>query len=127
MKLFFVTSFVLISSFLFAQKKVARYYVGGKLYATHTYYVNLERGESSSMNVSNTQNYKGTYTSCAGCRSDNTYGVSELQFTNSKNNKEMTLLIRYIDKQNCIMVFQTSDHDSNKTEIYAAKEMISDK
>lgn len=122
-----LTSILLISIAGFSQKKVARYYVGGKLYATHTYYNTTETSSSSSMNVSNTQNYKGNFTSCASCRSDNPSSVSMLEFTNNKNDKGITLLIRNIDKTNCILVFENADHDTNKTEIYAAKEVISTK
>ena len=124
----FLLAFILLSSFVtLAQKKVARYYVGGKLYATHTYYMNSETSSSSYIIISNTQNYKGNYTSCASCRITNSYGVDILDFQNKNNDPLFTLMIRYIDKTNCILVFEKADHNTDKTEIYAAKEVISAK
>lgn len=127
-KIHFILFLSVLSLTLFAQKKVARYYVGGKLYCTHTYYINSERSETSYLNVTNTQNYKGSkYTSCATCRYDNNYGVTVMSFQNQKFDNAFNLYIRHIDKQNCILVFKTTDNDDNKMEIYAAKEIISDK
>lgn len=127
-KIYFILVLSLSSLTLFAQKKVARYYVGGKLYCTHTYYINSERSETSYLNVTNTQNYKGSkYTSCATCRYDNNYGVTVMSFQDQNFDNAFNLYIRYIDKQNCILVFKTTDNDDNKMEIYAAKEIISDK
>lgn len=128
LKTYFILLLSCTSLTLLAQKKVARYYVGGKLYCTHTYFINKERSETSYLNVTNTQNYKyAKYESCATCRFDNNYGVSVLSFDKGNSGKGLTLYIRYIDKQNCILVFNSSDHDDNKIEIYAAKEIISDK
>ena len=80
------------------------------------------------MNVTNTQNYKGSkYTSCATCRYDNKYGVTVMSFQNQNSDNVFSLYIRYVDKQNCILVFKTADSDDDKIEIYAAKEVISDK
>lgn len=127
-KIYFISLLSILSLTLFAQKKVARYYVGGKLYCTHTYYINNERSETSYLNVTNTQNYKGSkYTSCATCRYDNNYGVTVMSFQNQNLDNAFSLYIRYVDKQNCILVFKTTDDDDNKIEIYAAKEIISDK
>lgn len=127
-KIYFILFLSLSSLTLFAQKKVARYYVGGKLYCTHTYYINSERSETSHLNVTNTQNYKGSkYTSCATCRYDNNYGVTVMSFQDQNFDNAFNLYIRYIDKQNCILVFKTTDNDDNKMEIYVAKEIISDK
>lgn len=127
-KIHFILFLSVLSLTLFAQKKVARYYVGGKLYCTHTYYINSERSETSYLNVTNTKNYKGSkYTSCATCRYDNNYGVTVMSFQNQKFDNAFNLYIRHIDKQNCILVFKTTDNDDNKMEIYAAKEIISDK
>jgi hypothetical protein len=127
-KIYFILLLSILSLQLFAQQKVARYYVGGKLYCTHTYYINSERVETSFLNVTNTQNYKGSkYTSCATCRYENNYGVTIMSFQNQNFDNVFNLYIRYVDKQNCILVFKTSDNDDDKMEIYAAKEVITDK
>jgi hypothetical protein len=127
-KIYFILFLSITSLTLFAQKKVARYYVGGKLYCTHTYYINSERSETSYLNVTNTQNYKGSkYTSCATCRYDNKYGVTVMSFQNQNSDNVFSLYIRYVDKQNCILVFKTTDNDDDKIEIYTAKEVITDK
>ena len=127
-KIYFILFLSITSLTLLAQKKVARYYVGGILYCTHTYFINNERSETSYLNVSNTQNYKGSkYTSCATCRYDNKYGVTVMNFQDQNFDNVFNLYIRHIDKQNCILVFKSVDNDDDKMEIYAAKEVISDK
>ena len=129
MKKVYVLLFILLFSHtVFAQKKVARYYVGGKLYCTHTFFINNEQSEMSYLDVASTQNYKGSnYTSCATCRYENKYGVTVMTFQNEKYNNVFNLYIRYIDKENCILVFNTSDNDDEKIEVYLAKEVISEK
>jgi len=105
-----------------------RYYVGGLLYCTHTYYITTKRSETSFLNVTNTQYYKGSkYTSCSICRYENNYGVSVLSFQDKNLDNAFTLYIRYFDKQNCILVFMSANNDDDKMEIYLAKEVISDK
>jgi len=127
-KIYFILLLSILNLTLFAQKKVARYYVGGKLYCTHTYYINSERSEISYLNVTNTQNYKGSkYTSCATCRYENQYGVTVMSFQNQNSDDIFNLYIRYIDKQNCILVFKAADNNDDKIEIYAAKEVITDR
>lgn len=127
-KIYFSLLLSIFSLTLFAQKKVARYYVGGKLYCIHTFYINSERMLTSYLNVTNTQNYKGSnYTSCSTCRYGNQYGVTVMSFQNQNPDNVFNLYIRYIDKQNCILVFKSADDNDDKIEIYAAKEVITDK
>ena len=113
---------------LSAQKKIARYYVSGKLFCAHTFYINPDRVELSYMTVLNTHNYKGSnYTSCSTCRYENNFGVTVMSFQDQNLDNSFNLYITYLDKQNCVLVFESADKDSDKIEIYLAKEVISSK
>ena len=123
--LFLLLSLITIN--INAQKKGARYYVGGLLYCTHTYFINNVRSETSFMKVAETKNYKGSdYSSCATCRYTNESGVSIYSFQDKIYNSAFKLYISYIDKQNCVLVFQSENMNDDKAEIYLAKEVISD-
>ena len=47
-------------------------------------------------------------------------------FQDKNFNNVFTMYIRYIDKQNCILIFQTENNDHDKMEVYLAKEVIYD-
>ena len=126
-RLLLISFLFIVNVNIYAQKKVARYYVGGLLYCRQTYFINNERSETSFLNVNNTQNYKGSnYSSCASCRYHNNYGVDVMNFQDKNFNNAFTMCIRYIDKQNCILIFQTPNNDADKMEVYLAKEIITD-
>ena len=109
----------------FAQKKIVNYYVGGLLYCKYTYFINNERTEGSYLEVTNTQNYNSKkYYSCATCRYQNEYKVDVMQFENTETGKNITLYIRDIDKQTCILIFQDAEKSEDKLEVYYATKSI---
>ncbi len=122
-----LTIFLIISSLnIFAQqqeKHVINYYVGGLLYCKYTYYLDPEHTLESYLEVTNTQNYNGkNYLSCRTCRYQNEYKVNVLTFADTNTGRNFTLYIRDIDKQTCILIFQDSEKNEDKMEVYYAKQ-----
>lgn len=123
-KLIFILTFLSFATF--GQKKVVNYYVGGLLYCKYTYFMNKEHSEASYLEVTNTQNYNSKkYYSCASCRYQNEYNVDVMTFEDLETEKGFTLYIREIDKQTCILIFQDSEKNEDKMEVYYAKQIQS--
>ena len=108
----------------FAQKKVVNYYVGGLLYCKYTCFIDSVHSQESYLEVTNTQNYNSKkYASCSGCRYQNEYGVSVMSFEDRETHKNFTLYIREINDQTCILIFQDTEKNDQKIEVYYAKQI----
>lgn len=121
----------MLSNTVFAQNKgIQKFYVNEKLYCTHTFFINPDRSETSYLTFRNIENFlDADYTSSPSSRYENEHGVTIMDFQkrdvagNLKN--VFTLSYKKIDeKDDCILVFTTTDGNTSNTQIYKAKMVV---